>query len=406
METDQTEEVTLNGAAIESEAVINQESQVQKIKKTTGKKRLLQSVMPFKGLQELIYIPKNMYLKFRQEVVPLDTISSLIGIKQKSSNFTDFLNAAEAYGIIQKEDEGYSVSELGRKIVAPTFTGEDKEAIKKAILSPTLLSKIYTDFNKRPIPPDEIFRNALNVTYEIPEDRVDRAKEIIIENASLAGILSEDKGTNYIILSQTGVSTVAIEPLQDERISSIGTDNMVSMISEVSLQGSDFDNMCFVISPIGSDESDERKHANMMLKHLITPVTEELGITVVRADSIDKSGIITQQILEHIAKAAYCIADLSFGNPNVFYELGFRHTCQLPTVQIIRKSDKIPFDVAQGRTITIDTGNVYTIMDRFESAKKELKEHLSKMLKHKGKELADDNPIKIYLPELKVSIPR
>lgn len=403
MEKNLQEEV-VNGATIQSETLAQNDSIVPKTKKSNGKKRILQSAMPLKGLQEVINVAKNLYKTLKQEVVPLETISTLIGIKQKSSNFTDMLNAAEAYGILQKEENGYSVSELGRKIVAPAIDGEDKEAIRQAIFTPTLLSRIYTDFNKRPVPTDDIFKNALEITYGIPEEKVDRTKEIILENARLSNILSEEKGTEYLIINPPG-SSVSMS-LAKEEIQEIEDSENLATSPVVQMENSDFENTCFVISPIGSDDSEERKHANMMLKHLIIPVSEELGIKIVRADNIDKSGIITQQILEYIAKAPYCITDLSFGNPNVFYELGVRHTCQLPTVQIIRKEDKIPFDVAQGRTIVIDTANVYTIMDRFDSARKELKEHLLKMIKQKGKEQVDDNPIKIYLPELKVSFPR
>ncbi len=400
------QKVTVNGTTIESEFLAEQETAISKTKKT-AKKRILQSAMPMKGLQEVINLPKNMYQKFKQDVVPLDTISSLIGIKQKSSNFIDFLNAAEAYGIVQKEDNGYSVNELGRKIAAPILVGEDREAIKQSILTPTLLSRIYTDFNKRPVPADDIFKNALEITYGIPDEKVDRTKEIILENARLAGILIDDNGTEYFILNSASSFSSPLDKVSTViGIESEKGEEVISTISTSLIEESDFDNMCFVISPIGSEDSEERKHANMILKHLIVPIAEDLGIKIVRADNIDKSGIITQQILEHLAKAAYCITDLSFRNPNVFYELGVRHTCQLPTVQIIRKSDKIPFDVAQGRTIVIDTADVYTLMDRFESARKELKEHLSKMVKQKGKELADDNPVKIYLPELKVSFPK
>jgi hypothetical protein len=403
MEMNLTQEV-VNGSTIESGALDQNESILPKLKKSNGKKRILQSAMPLKGLQEVINVAKNLYKTLKQEVVPLETISTLIGIKQKSSNFTDMLNAAEAYGILQKEENGYSVSELGRKIVAPAIDGENKEAIRQAIFTPTLLSRIYTDFNKRPLPADDIFKNALEITYGIPEEKVDRTKEIIIENARLSNILSEEKGVEYLIINPPG-NSVSTSPVKvGIREIEVAENEITTPV--VQIENSDFENTCFVISPIGSDDSEERKHANMMLKHLIIPVSDELGIKIVRADNIDKSGIITQQILEYIAKAPYCITDLSFGNPNVFYELGVRHTCQLPTVQIIRKEDKIPFDVAQGRTIVIDTANVYTIMDRFESARKELKEHLSKMIKQKGKEQVDDNPIKIYLPELKVSFPR
>jgi hypothetical protein len=75
--------------------------------------------------------------------------------------------------------------------------------------------------------------------------------------------------------------------------------------------------------------SEERKHANMVLKNVIEPVVSDLGLFARRADHIDRAGIITQQIFECLAKAKACIADLSFNNPNAFYELGIRHMCNL-----------------------------------------------------------------------------
>ena len=130
----------------------------------------------------------------------------------------------------------------------------------------------------------------------------------------------------------------------------------------------------------------------------------ELGIEPVRADKIAKPGIITKQVIEYIAYSAICVSDLSFNNPNAFYELGVRQAFRLSTIQIIRKGDAIPFDVAQGRTIIIDTSDPYTIMDRFEAARKELKEHVTAIID--GAEKQEDNPIGLFLPGLKVSIPK
>src|SRR6266446_452699 len=131
----------------------------------------------------------------------------------------------------------------------------------------------------------------------------------------------------------------------------------------------DWANTCFYITPIGDEGTDIRKHADMMLKHLLEPVCKTIfGMDVVRADKIERSGVITQQVFEQLARASLCVADLSFSNPNAFYELGVRHVFKLPTIQIIRKGDKIPFDVSQGRTITIDTSDIYTVMDRFDAA--------------------------------------
>ena len=50
---------------------------------------------------------------------------------------------------------------------------------------------------------------------------------------------------------------------------------------------------CFVISPIGSEGSETRKHADEVLEFIIKDAVEPLGFKVQRADTISESGIIT-----------------------------------------------------------------------------------------------------------------
>jgi len=45
---------------------------------------------------------------------------------------------------------------------------------------------------------------------------------------------------------------------------------------------------CFVISPIGKEESETRKRSDSVLRHIIKPAAEECGYTAVRADEIIK----------------------------------------------------------------------------------------------------------------------
>lgn len=95
-------------------------------------------------------------------------------------------------------------------------------------------------------------------------------------------------------------------------------------------------NICFVISPIGDDNSDTRKRSDMVLKHIICPPIEQLGYEVIRADKISEPGIITTQIIQLIVDSALVIADLTERNPNVFYELALRHAIRKPLVQLIK----------------------------------------------------------------------
>lgn len=82
--------------------------------------------------------------------------------------------------------------------------------------------------------------------------------------------------------------------------------------------------VCFVISPIGEDESEIRKRSDTVLKHIITPPASELGYDVIRADNIAEPGIITTQVIQHIVDADLVIADLTDRNPNVFLRIGFK----------------------------------------------------------------------------------
>lgn len=125
---------------------------------------------------------------------------------------------------------------------------------------------------------------------------------------------------------------------------------------------------CFVISPIGEAESEVRKRSDQVLKHIIRPAVESRGYAAVRADEIDKPGLITSQVIQHVVSDELVIADLTDRNPNVFYELAIRHALRKPLVQIISKGEPIPFDVAGTRTIYFD----HRDLDSVDNARREI----------------------------------
>lgn len=112
--------------------------------------------------------------------------------------------------------------------------------------------------------------------------------------------------------------------------------------------------ICFIIAPIGEPESDTRKRSDQVLKHIIKPAASACNYHAVRADEIDKPGIITSQVIQHVLDDALVVADLTERNPNVFYELAIRHAIRRPIVQLIQKGEQIPFDVAGTRTLYVD----------------------------------------------------
>jgi hypothetical protein len=129
---------------------------------------------------------------------------------------------------------------------------------------------------------------------------------------------------------------------------------------------------CFVIAPIGESESETRKRSDQVLKHIIRPAVESCGYKAIRADEIDKPGMITSQVIQRVVDNALVVADLTERNPNVFYELAIRHALRRPLVQLIKKGEQIPFDVAGTRTIQVD----HRDLDSVEAAKNEIMEQV------------------------------
>lgn len=102
--------------------------------------------------------------------------------------------------------------------------------------------------------------------------------------------------------------------------------------------------LCFVVSPIGPEDSDARKIADKVLKHVIAKALSE-RYEVQRGDEIAKLGLIAPHVVERLLEAPLVVADLSDGNANVYYELGIRHAEDKPVIHIIADGQDAPFDV-------------------------------------------------------------
>lgn len=158
---------------------------------------------------------------------------------------------------------------------------------------------------------------------------------------------------------------------------------------------------CFYIAPIGDEDSDTRRHSDLFLESIVKPAVEEAGLSIVRADRIGKPGMITAQVIRYILEAKLVVADLSFHNPNVFYELALRHVARLPTVQVIQILDDVPFDLSQFRTIKIDNSSIYSLVPKLDVYRAEIATQIRQVLEDPDKV---DNPVHTYCPGITFSI--
>ena len=134
-----------------------------------------------------------------------------------------------------------------------------------------------------------------------------------------------------------------------------------------------------------------------MLEYIIKPVLDDLKYEAPnRSDYLTQPGLITSQIINGIKEAGFVIADLTSHNPNVYYELGFCHTINKPTILMQSDSSELPFDV----------GGIRTIFYNFDISKvNEVKENLKNQILHIEDKNEFYNPISfsINFDNLKVS---
>jgi hypothetical protein len=119
--------------------------------------------------------------------------------------------------------------------------------------------------------------------------------------------------------------------------------------------------ICFVDMPFGQKPdltSGMTVDFDLIYETGIKPAIVEAGLEPVRGDQERTGGIIHVPMFGRLLLSEFVVADLTLSNPNVFYELGIRHTAKpFTTVPIFAAIRPIPFDVALVRAIPYNLDN-------------------------------------------------
>jgi O-acetyl-ADP-ribose deacetylase (regulator of RNase III) len=121
---------------------------------------------------------------------------------------------------------------------------------------------------------------------------------------------------------------------------------------------------CFVIMPFGIKDDHEGNKVNFdkIYTNIIKEPIIEMGIDCLRCDEISKAGMIHKDMFNHIYSADIAIVDISVLNPNVFYEVGMRHSLKKSiTILLKRKNTRIPFNINGMRLIEYDENDALSI---------------------------------------------
>ncbi len=230
---------------------------------------------------------------------------------------------------------------------------------------------LYEKSKGNKVPASEVLADYLSET-DLEVDARAECVDTFLVNAKFLGLLRTIGGSERLIPIEQAIEEAPQSADRPGKLADAKGNGAPLPLSKASIPGpapspaesddavTDYSKVCFYISPIGKENSEDRQHADFMMEFIIEPAVKEFDLSVIRADQIGKPGMIGKQVIDHILNARLVIADLSFHNPNVFYELCLRHATRLPTVQLIRSVDTIPFDLNQYRTIQ----TIFTVYNR------------------------------------------
>ncbi|MDR2687147.1 MAG: hypothetical protein LBB75_05285 [Oscillospiraceae bacterium] len=104
---------------------------------------------------------------------------------------------------------------------------------------------------------------------------------------------------------------------------------------------------CFIITPIGKPTDPIRRHIDGVVQGIKDAIGGEFDVVV--AHEMFEVGSINRQVMQLIYTSDLVITNLTNLNPNVMYELAFRHSVGRPAIVIAEAGTVLPFDVKDER---------------------------------------------------------
>lgn len=366
-------------------------------KARSSRKKRKRIVRPYPSLpfKEAIQIGEAIFGVAAGAKVRRLTLLQKMGRTPTSSTTQKLITASAQYGVTvgSYAAEFLELTDTGKVACDPAAPpGEKKSArYRLAIAQIEPFALLYETYAGKRLPAHEVMKDLLLDEGKLGGSDPTECLDLFVVNLEHLELIRTIGGAETLISIEQAIEELGerpgVPPARAEPSAESGI--------QLKPGASKWDAICFYISPIGDEGSEARKHSDLFLSILVEPALKELGLEVVRADKIAEPGMITTHVLEHIKHSRLVVADLSLLNPNVFYEMALRHSVKLPIVQIIRKADKLPFDVNQVNSAVIDNSDIYTFTPKLETYRSEITTLARRALEdpeHVG------NPISVFFP--------
>lgn len=292
--------------------------------------------LPAHTIDEALRVPKAIADNYAFEPTRPLAVADAMGMKPTTGKFRSLCGASIAFGLT---DGGYnaseiSLTELGKRVVAPTVEGDEIIAKREAAMNPRILSEFFNRYDGAKLPPDNILYNVL-AEMGIQRTVTAKALKLLILCAQSVGFLRDIRGTMYVDLAGTSVSpTQGIVDDEEDMVGDDGNFASETLVDTKPVQG--------VYQPVDKQSSPNRK---VFITHgknraFIDPIKQLLAFgdfePVVATEQESVSKPVPEKVLDEMRQCGAAIIHVDAEqkltdaegsehivlNPNVLLEIG------------------------------------------------------------------------------------
>lgn len=178
--------------------------------------RVSQSDVPAYSLDEALRVVNAISNEYgKQPTRPVD-VATALQLMPNAGPFKMITGAAVAYGITDggAQAEMIELTDLGRRIVAPTEDGDDVMARREALLRPRVVREFLQKYDGSPLPSHAIALNVLE-SLGVPRERAAKTHELIVSSAESLRLLNDINGRKVVNLRAAGAARLSVVPQLD-----------------------------------------------------------------------------------------------------------------------------------------------------------------------------------------------
>lgn len=181
--------------------------------------------------------------------------------------------------------EYLELTEKGRAAVDPARPPRERRqaSFDLAIDGVAPFKLLYDHYKDKRLPEREVIKDVLTDS-EIDVPDPDECVDTFTVNVKDLDLLRTIGGAETLVSIGQVVEELPNDDTGPKQSRSVVPSTVVKKVVAGTEAPGDWQKICFYITPIGADDSQERRHSDLFMSSLVQPALEELGLTVVRAD--------------------------------------------------------------------------------------------------------------------------